>query len=63
MTEQHATTTRPAWVLAAASILMMAWMLVAWSQSASADCADAVPAQSDPACADQGPWADAGSTP
>jgi hypothetical protein len=62
MTEQRATT-RPAWMLAAASILMMAWMLVAWSQSAAADCAEAVHAQADPACDDQRPWADAGSTP
>jgi hypothetical protein len=32
-------TTRPAWVLAGASILMLAVLLLVWGQAAAADCA------------------------
>jgi hypothetical protein len=55
MAEQHATT-RPAWMLAAAAILMMAWVLLTWSQSAAADCnagADTAGAT----CTEHDPWA------
>jgi hypothetical protein len=48
-------TTRPAWVLAGASILLLGLLLLVWGQSAAADC---VPAKvEDPAaCAEDAAW-------
>jgi hypothetical protein len=47
-------TTRPAWVLAGASILLLGALLLVWGQSASADCVHAN--ADDPACAEDAAW-------
>jgi hypothetical protein len=52
-------TTRPAWVLAGASILLVGMLLLAWGQSAAAECAPAY-GGGDAACAEETVWGDAG---
>jgi hypothetical protein len=48
-------TTRPAWVLAGASILLLGVLLLVWGQSAAAEC---TPAQAEDlaACSEDAAW-------
>jgi hypothetical protein len=48
-------TTRPAWLLAGASILLLGVLLLVWSQAAAADCAP-LSATDDAACAEDAAW-------